>query len=86
MTNRVSTRKPLRQAMPRVAEFIDAVREAFGREMVDQQIRNGMAGGTDFWASEGGHTIGHLPPPPGATFHPDQMCLKPRKQDDHGES
>lgn len=85
MTARSTTRKPLRQAMPRVAEFIDAVREAFGREMVDQQIRNGIAGGTDFWASENGQTIGHLPPPPGATFHPDQMFLKPRKQDDHGQ-
>lgn len=86
MTARGSTRKPLRQAMPRVAEFIDAVRESFGREMVDQQIRNGMAGGTDFWASENGHVIGHLPPEPGARFHPDQMFLKPWKENDQGQA
>ena len=73
------SRKPLRLIMPRVAEFIDALRDAFGREIIDQQIRNGLAGGTDFWASEGGHTIGHRPPEPGASFTADQLQLKPRK-------
>lgn len=68
-------RKPLRLAMPQVAELIDACREAFGRPQIDQQIRNGLAGGTDFWAQENGHTIGHRPPAAGAVFTADQLQL-----------
>lgn len=70
-----TTQKPMRQAMPKVAEFIDACREVFGDEPVHRAIRNGMAGGTDFYASEGGHTLGCLLPPPGARFTADQLQL-----------
>jgi len=71
--------KPLRQAMPRVAEFVDAVREAFGAAAVDRAIRNGMAGGTDFCASEAGHTVGHQAAEPGASFSFDDLQISPRK-------
>lgn len=71
-------RKPLRQSMPRTAELIDALREHFGAQQIDQSIRNGLAGGTDFWSSEQGVTIGNLPPPPGASFTADQLQLKPK--------
>lgn len=72
--------KPLRQAMPRVAEFIDAAREAFGAAAVDRAIRNGMAGGTDFYASEAGHTVGRLPVAPGARFTFDALQItRPNK-------
>ena len=67
--------KPLRQAMPRVAEFIDAAREAFGAAAVDRSIRNGLAGGTDFYASEAGRTVGHLPAAPGASFSFDDLQI-----------
>ena len=67
--------KPLRQAMPRVAEFIDAAREAFGAPAVDRAIRNGLAGGTDFHASEAGRTVGHLPAAPGASFSFDDLQI-----------
>ncbi|HOG04368.1 MAG TPA: hypothetical protein PLL14_10330 [Accumulibacter sp.] len=73
--------KPLRQAMPRVAEFVDAAREAFGAAAVDQAIRNGLAGGTDFHASEGGHTVGHLPAAPGASFTFDQLQITRKSKD-----
>ncbi len=72
--------KPMRQAMPRVAEFIDAAREAFGAAAVDRAIRNGMAGGTDFHASEAGHTVGRLPVAPGASFSFDALQInRPNK-------
>ena len=73
--------KPLRQAMPLVAEFIDAAREAFGAAAVDRAIRNGLAGGTDFHASEGGHTVGHLPAAPGASFSFDQLQITRKSKD-----
>jgi len=66
-------RKPLRQTMPHTAEWIDAIREAFGLDVVNAAIRNGMAGGSDFYASESGHVIGHPLPPPGARFNADYL-------------
>ena len=77
----IAPAKPLRQAMPRVAEFVDAAREAFGAAAVDQAIRNGLAGGTDFHASEGGHTVGHLPAAPGASFTFDQLQITRKSKD-----
>ena len=71
--------KPMRQAMPRVAEFVDAVREAFGAVAVDRAVRNGMAGGTDFVAGEAGHTVGHQAAEPGASFSFDDLQISPRK-------
>jgi len=50
--------KPMRSAMPNVTRFIDDMREAFGNEMIDRQIRKGMNGEQGFYAKEGGHTIG----------------------------
>lgn len=50
--------KPLRQTMPAVAAFIDDCRAAFGREAIDGQIRNGLAGLPHFHARENGQQIG----------------------------
>jgi hypothetical protein len=44
--------------MPATAEFIDAMREAFGREGVDDAIRWGMRGEPEFHAIEGGQEVG----------------------------
>lgn len=72
------TRKPLRQTMPWTAELIDALRAHFGATEIDQAIRNGLAGGTDFWASEQGVTLGNRPAPPGVSFAVDQLHLTPK--------
>lgn len=47
----------MRETMPRVAAFIDALRAAFGRDEVDGWIRRGLADGT-FRAEENGVVVG----------------------------
>lgn len=53
-----ATSKPLRQTMPTVAAWIDELREAFGADGINRAIRNGVAGGSAFYAEENGHAIG----------------------------
>ncbi len=65
--------KPMRQAMPRVAEFIDACAAAWGGQVVGAIIRAGMDGQPVFHASEGGHEIGTRIPPPAASYTADQL-------------
>lgn len=50
----------LREKMPGVTAWIDSLREAFGKEMVDKMIRTGLRDGT-FWAVEKGLVVGHPP-------------------------
>ena len=50
----------LREKMPGVAAFIDSLRQAFGKEMVDHMIRTGLRDGT-FWAVENGLVVGQPP-------------------------
>lgn len=50
--------KPMREAMPTVAAWIDELREAFGADSINAAIRNGVAGGSRFHAVENGHEIG----------------------------
>jgi hypothetical protein len=50
--------KPLREAMPEVAGFIDALRDAFGRDSIDPALSQGLAGEPTFYAVEGGHAVG----------------------------
>ena len=57
--------KPLRQTMPTVAAWVDELREAFGADAINPAIRNGVAGGAQFYAEEGGQTIGLDAPPAG---------------------
>lgn len=52
------TKRSLREEMPAVTAFIDSLREAFGRDMIDKQIRDGIRGEPVFWASENGIEIG----------------------------
>ncbi len=53
--------RSLRGRMPRVAAFVDALRAAGWADDVDAALRNAKAGGTDFWASEGGSEFGARP-------------------------
>ena len=48
----------MREQMPMTAAWIDSLRAAFGKDMIDQQIRRGMKGDPVFFASENGHSIG----------------------------
>lgn len=50
----------LREKMPGVAAFVDSLRLAFGKEMVDHMIRTGLRDGT-FWAVENGLVVGQPP-------------------------
>ena len=47
--------------MPLVTAFIDGMRDAFGKDAIDAQIRLGMAGHKTFWARENGIDVGSLP-------------------------
>ena len=51
----------LRDQMPVVTAWIDKMRETFGKEHIDAQIRAGMRGAPVFFASENGHEIGTRP-------------------------
>ena len=44
--------------MPGVSAFIDAMREAFGKEEIDKQIRAGLKGEPVFYARENGYVLG----------------------------
>ena len=51
--------KPMRESMPSTAAFIDGLRNAFGKEGIDQAIRSGMAGRKGFfYAEENGQAVG----------------------------
>lgn len=51
-------KKPLRQAMPTVAGWIDELRAAFGARAIDAAIRAGLDGQPTFHAREAGHEVG----------------------------
>lgn len=52
------TKPNMREQMPQVAEFIDAMREIFGVEEVNAAIRRGLRGEQGFHAIENGIEIG----------------------------
>lgn len=55
----MSEKKDLRQQMPGVTAFIDQMRDAFGKEDIDQMIRAGMQGKPNcFHARENGIEVG----------------------------
>lgn len=68
--------KPLRQAMPQVATWIDDLREAFGAEEINGAIRRGLAGEPDFHAVENGHEIGTPVPVYRVSVVPEPLRLK----------
>jgi len=48
----------MREKMPLTAMFVDEMRAAFGTEMVNRQIKRGLAGQETFFAEEAGHRVG----------------------------
>jgi len=55
------TKGAMRDEMPVVTAWIDKMRDAFGREHINGQIRAGIKGAPVFYASENGHTVGTKP-------------------------
>lgn len=51
----------MREQMPTVAAWIDGLRDAFGKDYIDRQIRRGLKGDGAFHAVERGHEIGRPP-------------------------
>lgn len=47
----------MREAMPQCAAWVDALRDAFGHEFINERIRAGLQNG-GFWFSESGNYIG----------------------------
>ena len=52
----------LRAEMPTVAAWIDELREAFGADQINPQIKAGIDGQPTFWARENGQEIGTRAP------------------------
>jgi hypothetical protein len=67
----------LRDAMPITAAWIDELREAFGREGIDAEIRKGMNGVPGFWARENGREVGTRFPPAVAEVSGAEMVIRP---------
>ena len=67
----------MRQAMPQTAALIDALREAFGKEHIDAQIKLGMQGAQTFHAVESGQEVGTRFDAPKKFITPDKMVLGP---------
>lgn len=72
--------------MPVCMAFIRQLREAFGREVIDQQIKAGMAGDAfAFHASENGHEVGTpLPPADGISDIVVGRMFPPKDEDERG--
>ena len=71
----------LRTQMPLVTAWIDGLRDAFGREAIDGQIRAAVRDGlATFHAREGGHEVGTPLPAPRVEISAAQMVvLVPKK-------
>lgn len=69
--------KPLREAMPLCAAFIDEMRAAFGTEEINAQIRFGMQGAQTFHARENGIEVGTPFAEPATCVTAAQMVLRP---------
>lgn len=71
----------LRDAMPKTAEFIDAMRDAFGPDEINTAIRKGMAGLPGrFHAVENGNEAG-TPFPQCFSVSGDALFVSPRGKD-----
>lgn len=68
--------KPLRDSMPTVTAFIDECRAAFGTEIINQQIRNGMHGSPTFYACENNTEAGTKIPEPTKFITGDQIVIR----------
>lgn len=70
----------LRQDMPKVAAWIDSLREAFGAEGINSRIRDGMAGVPVFHACENGLEVGTPLPTVRVEIGADRMVIIPKEK------
>lgn len=74
----------LRLDMPLTAAWIDDLRDAFGREAIDGQIRAATKHGlATFHASENGHTVGVPLPAPRVEISAADMVIIPTEKEPH---
>lgn len=74
----------LREKMPCTADFVDRLREAFGKEYIDDIIRKGLRGEAVFYAEENGITLG-TPPEKGKAVYFDSVTgVAYTKENEHG--
>lgn len=67
--------------MPIVTAWIDGLREVFGRELMDDVIRNGLRGAGGFCARENGIEVGTAPPAARVEFALDRLVvIKPEEK------
>ena len=71
-----------RAAMPKITAWIDDLRDAFGREAIDGQIRAATRDGLPtFHATEAGHTVGvPLPAARCEVSAADMVIIPPTKE------
>lgn len=70
------TVKPsLRETMPTVTAWIDALREVFGVSEINDVIRKGMNGTPGFYARENGIEVGTPFPPARVEISGEQMVI-----------
>lgn len=69
--------KHARDAMPKITAWLDDLRAAFGRELVDAQICAATTEGLPtFYASENGRRVGvPMPAQGGTSFTADQLVI-----------
>lgn len=72
--------KPLRESMPQVAAFVDEMREAFGVEEINAQIKLGMQGAQTFHASENGIEAGTRFDEPVKYITADKMVIREKSE------
>lgn len=71
--------------MPKLADFLQAVRATFGGKFLSQQIRRGMEGGSDFWARDGEYEIGHQAGGPSGSYNAKKLLDAARPERDKTE-
>lgn len=70
----------LRESMPLVAALIDEMREAFGAEEINAQIKLGMQGAQTFHASENGIEVGTRFADPVKYITLDKMVIREKSE------
>ncbi len=70
----------LREVMPDTASAIDQLREVFGCDLIDMQIRKAMKGEATFYAEENGKTFGVKPLPKVQWSDCPESSIKPKDE------
>ena len=72
----------LRADMPETAAFIDALRDAFGKDAINAAIKKGVGGlAGHFHATENGFEAGTPIPAPGVSLSVDQLWFPPKRKE-----